>query len=403
MRKNVKADRDGSGFKNNIEAFFEKLNKKAVVALTLVVAFVFTFLLNSIGVIPLDALFTRARVSVSGNAERFPLDVDTESTLVIDNLGDSIIILTTENVMVFSANGKQLVNQPHVYAKPGVSLNGERAVVFDRGGKGYMLINKDEIVYEGTADNNLLSAEYGEDGNYALGTKGSGATSTLTVYNKKHKVVFQWNCAHEYIASITLADNGRYAGVAVIGAENGQVFTTVHYFGFDYKDTLNTQKIVGVAPLSLEHTKFNELTLITDKGVYLINRKSDTYQTASSYYSSEFNSCDFADNNKYVVALAKYGSENVFELNVFSKSGKLSTTISADFEIKGVRMSNKYIFALGTNKIMVYNLRGKNVSEIAFKGEAYNLIPTDDFIFIYSLDKINRCFSYGDATIELGA
>lgn len=401
MKKNVKPNHNGGDFKQKLEDFFEKVNKKTIIVITLTVAFLFTFLLNSIGVIPIDALLVRARVSVLGNSERFPLAVDTESTLVMDNLGDNIIILTTENVMVFSANGKQLINQPHVYAKPGVSLNGDRAVIFDRGGKGYMLIHKDEIAYEGTADKAILAAEYGENGNYALGTKGSGATSTLTVFNKKHKVIFQWNCAKEYIASVALSDNGRYAGVAVVGAENGEVFTTIHYFGFDYKDTLNTQKILGVAPLSLEYTKFNELTLITDKGVYLVNRKADAYETVASYYSSELNSCDFADNNKYIVALAKYGSENVFELNVFSKSGKISTIIAADFEIKSVRMSNKYIFALGANKIMVYNLRGKNVSEITFKGEAYSIIPTDDFVFIYSLDKINRSYSYGDAAIDL--
>ncbi len=401
MKKKVNAERGDS--RVNLDLLFERVNKKTIIVFTLFIAFLFTYLLNSIGVIPIDALLVRAKTSISGNSERFPIAVDTESTLAINNLGDSIIILTTENVMVFSPNGKQLINQPHIYAKPGISLNGERAVVFDRGGKGFMLINKDELVYEGTAEKTILSAEYGEDGNYALGTKGSGATSTLTVYNKKHKVEFQWNCAHEYIASIALSDNGRYAGVAVIGAENGEVFTTVHYFGFDYKDTLNTQKISGVAPLNMEFTKFNEMTLISDKGVYLINRKADKYEILSTYYSSEFNSCDFAKNNKYVVALAKYGSENVFELNVFSKSGKVTTTISADFEIKSVCMSDKYIFALGTNKIMVYNLRGKNVSEITFKGEAYALIPTDDFVFIYSLDKINRCFSYGDTAIELGA
>ncbi len=401
MKRKVKAERGGS--RVNLGLLFERVNKKTIIALTLVIAFVFTYLLNSIGVIPIDALLVRAKTSISGNSERFPIAVDTESTLAIDNLGDSIFILTTENVMVFSPNGKQLINQPHVYAKPGISLNGERAVVFDRGGKGFMLIDKDEIVYEGTAEKTILSAEYGKDGNYALGTKGSGATSTLTVYNKKHKVEFQWNCAHEYISFIALSDSGRYAGVAVIGAENGEVFTTIHYFGFDYKETLNTQKISGVAPLNMEFTTFNELTLISDRGVFLINRKADKYETVSAYYSSEFNSCDFAQNNKYVVTLAKYGSENVFEMDVFSKSGKVITTISADFEIESVCMSDKYIFALGTNKIMVYNLRGKNVSEITFKGEAYSLIPTDDFIFIYSLDKINRCFSYGDTAIEIGA
>ncbi len=381
----------------------EKGKAKAVISITLVALFVFTFILTSVGIIPLDAILLRAKVSVSGSADRFPVAVNTESVLVTDIAEDNILILTTENVMVYSPNGKQLLNHPHIYAKPGVSVNGENVVVFDRGGKGFVLIKGDEIINEGTADNIILTAEYGKNGNYALATQGAGATSTLSVYDKMNKPVFQWNCAHEHIVSVALSDNGRYAGVAVVGAENGQLFTNIQYFGFDYKEPLNTQKISDVTPLSIEFTKFNMLTLLTDKGVYTVERKADKFKTVSGYYSSEFNSCDFSENGSYIVTLAKYGSENVFEINLYSKSGKLQETISADFELKSTRMSNKYIFALGENKIMVYNLRGVNVSEITYKGEAFSLLPTDDFVFVSSLDKITRCFSYGDSTVDLSA
>ena len=401
----VKLTELNTGYKGEkrVSRFSEKNRAKTVIAVALIAAFIFTFVLSSVGIIPAKALFLRAKVGISGNGERFPLSVNTESTLVADVAGDNIIILTTENVLIYSPNGKQLFNQPHIYAKPGISINGERVVVFDRSGKSFMLINKDKLIYEGEAENTILCAEYGCDGNYALGTQGNGATSTLNVYDKLNKNIFQWNCAHEHIVSIALSDNGRYAGVAVLGAENGELFTTVQYFGFDYKETLNTQKISGVTPLDMEFTKFNMLTLLTDKGVYTIERKADAYESVASFYSSEFNSCDFSDNGKYIVTLAKYGSENVFEINLFSKSGKIKETISVDFEIKSTRMSDNYIFALGETKIMVYNLRGTNVSEINYKGEVLMLLPTDDFVFITSLNKITRCFTYGDATIELSA
>lgn len=394
-----------SGYKGEkrVSRTTAKGKSKAIIALTLVFVFVFTFVLSSVGIIPIDALLLRAKVSVTGNGDRFPLSVSTDSALYTDVLGENLIIVTTETVVVYSYNGKQLCNQPHNFAKPGLSVNEGRAVVFDRGGKGFYLFDDEKMTYEGTAENIIISAEYGKDGNYALATKTTGATSALVVYDKHNKVIFQWNCAHENIVSITLSDNGRYAGVAVLGAENGEIITTVKYFGFDYKEALNTQKIVGVSPFDIDFTKLNSITLLTDKGVFLVDRKAEKYETITTYYSTEFNSCDFSDNGKYIVTLAKYGSENVFEIALFSKSGKLKSTISVDFELKSTRISDKYIFALGENKIMVYNLSGANVSEIKFKGEAYSLLPTDDFIFVTSLDKITRCFSYGDATMELNA
>ena len=102
-----------------------------------------------------------------------------------------------------------------------------------------------------------------------------------------------------------------------------------------------------------------------------------------------------------MVAVAKYGSQNVFEILVYKPDGSLKTTISADYQIRNVMMSEKYIFALTEDKIIVYSLSGREVSEITFKGEASGILPTDDFVFVESLDKISRTFAYGDSSIEL--
>lgn len=392
-----------SGYRGEkrISRLSQENRSKAIIALTLVCAFLFVFLLSTIGIIPLDAVFLRAKVGVTGNDQRFPLVISTDSTLDMEIIGESIILLTTENVAVYSPNGRMTYSQPHVFAKPAISVDDDRAVIFDRSGKGFMLVNEDEVVYEGYADNTIITAEYGEKGFYALGTKSDGATSSFTVYNKRNDVVFQWNCAYEYVVSIALSDNGRYAGVAVLGAENGEIFTTIQYFGLEYKEPLNTQKIVGASPFELEFTGYNRLALLTDSGAYIIERKADKYKKVIDYYSTEFNSCDMSTEGNFIVSLAKYGSKNDFRINLFKPNGKLKKEISVSDEIITTCISDKYIFVLSEENIRVYSYGGREVSKIDLKGEAYTIFSTDDFIFISSLDKITRCFSFGDDAIEL--
>lgn len=392
-----------SGYRGEkrVSRLSQENRSKAIIALTLVCAFLFVFLLSTIGIIPLDAVFLRAKVGVTGNDQRFPLVISTDSTLDMEIIGESIILLTTENVAVYSPNGRMTYSQPHVFAKPAISVDDDRAVIFDRSGKGFMLVNEDEVVYEGYADNTIITAEYGEKGFYALGTKSDGATSSFTVYNKRNDVVFKWNCAYEYVVSIALSDNGRYAGVAVLGAENGEIFTTIQYFGLEYKEPLNTQKIVGASPFELEFTGYNRLALLTDSGAYIIERKADKYKKVIDYYSTEFNSCDMSTEGNFIVSLAKYGSKNDFRINLFKPNGKLKKEISVSDEIITTCISDKYIFVLSEENIRVYSYGGREVSKIDFKGEAYTIFSTDDFIFISSLDKITRCFSFGDDTIEL--
>jgi hypothetical protein len=104
---------------------------------------------------------------------------------------------------------------------------------------------------------------------------------------------------------------------------------------------------------------------------------------------------------KYIITLAKYGSENVFDISLYSPKGDVKESISVDFELKTAYLTGKYIVALAENRVVVYNLNGRMVSDIEIKGEALELLPTDDFIFVSSLDKLTRCFTYGDATVTL--
>ena len=386
---------------NRVARFSKKTQSKMIIAGVLVAVFLFVYLLSSVGILPFDAISARASAFVKGDSENFPVTVNTDSTVNVASMGDSIVVLTTENFSVYSQSGKLRYSQPHNYASPTLSVNGDKAVVFDRGYRSYMLINEKKVVLTAEAPNALICAEYGSSGNYALGTMGEDSTSKLTVYSATNKVEFQWNCAYEHIVSIALAPNGKFTGVAVVGADNGELFTTVKYFGVDYQEPLNSQTIIGAAAFDLQFTKVNTLTLFADTGVFKVTKKAEQYEAVTSYYSSEFNSFDCASNGKYVVALAKYGSANNFALSVYSPNGKEKASILVDCVVKSVTMSDKYIFALAENDIIVYNLSGREISRISIKGDARSIIPTDKYVFINSLDKLSRCFSYGNTTVEL--
>lgn len=399
----VKLTELNSGFTgySKVSRFSEKTRGKMIIAGILVAVFIFVYILSSVGIIPFDALSSRLSSFVLQDSDNFPIIVNTDSTNNIAIIGDNILILTTENFSVYSQSGKLVYTQPHSFASPAISVNGDKGVVFDRGYKSYMLVNEKKVVYTGEASNPIICAEYGESGNYALGTYGEDSTSKLTVYSATNKVKFQWNCAYEHIVSIALAPNGRFAGVAVVGAENGEIFTCVKYFGFDYSEPVNSQTISGASAFDLEFTAVNTLTLFSDTGIFKISKKSENYETIKEYYSSEFTAFDCADNGRYIVALAKYGSANDFSVSVYSPNGKEKANISVDCSIKSVTMSDKYIFALAENTIMVYNLDGKEISRIDIKGDARSILATDKYIYVYSLDKITRCYSYGNSVIEL--
>ncbi len=402
MKLRLKELNTGYSIEKSVSRLSPKQKAISTIALALVGVFLVTFIFSAVGILPLDAISARISTGLFGGGKNYPFSIESDDVVNMGVIGDSFLILTDKTVSVYDTNGNLAFSEKHTFSRPAFSVNENRAVVFDRNGTGYILITDKQKISSGNTAGVIITAEYGKNGNYAFSLRGDKSTSVLAVFDKQGEVRFQWNCAYEHIASITLSDDGKFAGVATLNAENGAIYSTVHFFGFEYSSALNTQKLTDIAVLDLKFSNSTTLTVFSDSGVYQIKKNGDEYKEVAKYFSSEFIS--FASNNKgsYAVCLAKYGSTNVFEISVFSQSGKLKECISLDYKVTSMSMSNKYIFALAENCIMVYNLNGRKVGEITIVGKLYGVYPTDKYCFIHSLGSVSRCYSFGNSELELG-
>lgn len=392
----------GLVFEKRVLNLSPKQKAISIIAITLVAVFLITYLASAFGLLPFSAIAARISTGIFGGGRNYPFTVNSEEVVNMNIIGDDLLILTDKAVLVYDSDGNLKYTEKHTFSRPAFSINDDRAVVFDRNGTGYMLITDRGKISSGNTAGVIITAEYGKNGNYAFSLRGEESTSVLAVFDKSGEVRFQWNCAYEHIASITLSNDGKFAGVATLNAENGAMYTMVHYFGFEYKSAINSQKLPDTTAIDLVFTSSSTLTLFADTGIYQIKKNSDEYETVKKYFGSEFSSVCVNTDGKYALCLAKYGSANVYEISVFSKSGKEKTVISLDYTVKSMAMSNDYVFALAENCIMVYNFRGRNVGKINITGKLYGLYPTDKYTYIHSLGSVSRCYSFGNSDLEIG-
>ena len=389
-----------------LEKRVSKLSKEqraiSIIALTLVGVFLITFLFSAIGILPFDAIAARVSTVLFGGGKNYPVAVESDTVINMGIIGDNVLLLTDKMIVVYDTNGNIVFSEKHSFSRPAFTINNNKGVVFDRNGTGYILITEKGKVSSGNTAGVIITAEYGSNGNYGFAIRGDKSTSILAVFDKSGEVRFQWNCAFEHIADITLSDDGKFAGVATLNAENGAIYTVVHFFGFEYSSALNTQKIVDVTALDLKFTSGSTLTLFGDTGIYQIKKNGDELKEVTKYFASEFVSVDTNLKGNYALCLAKFGSANVFEISVYSAYGKLKKTIPLDYKVQSMTMSEKYIFALAENSIMVYNLKGRKVGTIEIKGKLYGVYPTDKYCYVHSLGSVSRCYSFGNSTLELG-
>lgn len=402
MKIRLKELNTGYALEKRVSKLSPKQRAISIIALTLVGVFLITFLFSAIGILPFDAIAARVSTGLFGGGKNYPVAVESDTVINMGIIGDNVLLLTDKNIFVYDSNGNIVFTEKHTFSRPAFKINENRGVVFDRNGTGYILLTEKGKVSSGNTAGVIITAEYGSNGNYGFAIRGDKSTSVLAVFDKSGEVRFQWNCAFEHIAAITLSDDGKFAGVATLNAENGAIYTVVHFFGFEYSSALNTQKIVDVTALDLKFTSGSTLTLFGDKGIYQIKKNGDDINEVAKYFASEFVSVDSNLKGNYAVCLAKFGSANVFEISVYSAYGKLKKTISLDYNVQSMTMSEKYIFALAENSIMVYNLKGRKVGTIEIKGKLYGVYPTDKYCYVHSLGNVSRCYSFGNSELELG-
>ncbi len=402
MKIKLKELNTGYALEKRVSKLSPKQRAISIIALTLVGVFLVTFLFSAIGILPFDAIAARVSTTLFGGGKNYPVAVESDTVINMGIIGDNVLLLTDKNVVVYDSNGNIVFTEKHTFSRPAFTINENKGVVFDRNGTGYILITEKGKVSSGNTAGVIITAEYGSSGNYGFAIRGDKSTSVLAVFDKSGEVRFQWNCAFEHIAAITLSEDGKFAGVATLNAENGAIYTVVHFFGFEYSSALNTQKVPDVTALGLKFTSGSTLTLFGDKGIYQVKKNGDELEEVTKYFASEFVAIDTNNKGNYAVCLAKFGSANVYEISVYSAYGKLKKTISLDYNVQSMTMSEKYIFALAENSIMVYNLKGRKVGTIEIKGKLYGVYPTDKYCYVHSLGSVSKCYSFGNSVLELG-
>lgn len=329
----------------------------------------------------------------SGNGFPYPLSGISASELL--GAGSDLVLIDDSGVRVIDSTAKEISNIEHSFDHPIAESSGGRILLYDIGAKQFRIQSKTRALFEKQTDYIILTASLGRDGSCAVATRADGAESMLTVYDKNHKEAFRWACAKEHIVSCDVSDNGKKYAVAVLGVDNGSVYSKVYVFeknstepyaSFEYKDSALTQvKFLDDDRLLIFG---NNVCEIID-GKTVANKIDVSVNTPSRLFVSE--------NNTAVLVLSKYSSTTQKIVKVYSKSGQEMFSAEVTGIVKSVSTDGKYTAVLTDSQVCIYNMKGEMTGKaeltsdpigVAVYGK-HTYVFESEGIFEYSSDQIN--------------
>ena len=383
--------------KLNINLKPESFNKLIKVIITALAVFaVLFFAANKFGNVTFSSVGDYFNGLFSGvkKGDGYPYYFENVSPSDVAKINTDLLVIGEENYYVLDSTARKINNVSHAFSQPLADSSNGRAIIFDVGSYSYSIISKTKVFHDGQMQQKILTGCVGSDGTYAIATRGATSTSQLTVFNSSHQEIFKWDCSKENIVSIDISDNGKRAAISVIGAENGELYSKVIVFGFEYNEPLKEMPFGSQIVSKVEYVSGYKLLVSGEKVLSFIDSKYNrndidlTLNTLSRIYTGE--------NNMTAVVLSKYGSSSSKILKVYNKNGKELFSNDLNFAIRAVSCEGSYISVLTDNQLLNYNKRGKNVGVTEISSDGVDCFTDGNMTYVLTTSSIDCCKTFGE-------
>lgn len=303
-----------------------------------------------------------------GAGEGYPYQIKSDNVKNVEMINSNMVLLLKDKTMMLTSTAKEITPVNHSYANPVMKNKGSKIIVYDLDSGNFRVQSGSEIIKEYENDTDIMAAAIGKRGNYAVGTYGIDVQSVLTVYGKNHKEQFVWKFKSERIIDIDLSDNGKFAAVATVSSNNGDINSKLYVFNFNSSEYVSCFEYNGTTLVKVNYISGTNIIALGNNLRSYITGNTQR-QDDQSFGSDELHNYYVTDGGRSALVLSKYGSSALSSLNVYSNKNNAEFTVSFDKEMKWVDCDDRYTAVLFDNEVRTFNKKGEQVGSIAFSGE----------------------------------
>lgn len=325
--------------------------KKALIFIVLILCATYgiSYLMYENGPQDVDS-FLSSLFSGKGSGPGYPVDYPGGELKKMFSLNGTLGILNDTNLYLYNVGGKQTGNIQHKYVTPHVVSSGRYLLLFDRGSTGYSLYDKEKLVRETSADNQIYTACLNEKGSYAIACAGEYHQSEVRVYNHMGQETFVWKSAEKTVTTLSLSEDGSILLIGCLYARGGELISDV--------EILNTSKEEPLAEIELAGELILEVEKIGDRYYGLTDQKLFSFDSKGTVTGKveflEYPLCAYDFNGEYITLITgDYQHDRYYNLSTYDLSLKEMGSMVMEEQLAAVKSDSYGVYVLGSNHLKV--------------------------------------------------
>ena len=337
-----------------------KKNQRLVLIILAIILVALLFIINAAMPIGTVEYFQNGYAKLGGGS--YPIHVSGDEIAAFINTQNNATMIMTDTVIeAFNYKGNQIFLRPHGYLNPAFDLSVSRYVAFDRGATAYEIGNMNEMINKGNMENAIYTAAIGRNGITAFSTASPEYNSSLLVFDKNMKNIFNWYSAEGTITALEVSDSGKQVAVATTTAQNGQFYSKLYIFGVKQQDPIASVELAGSAVISIERVSKKSFAVVCNDGTMMYNwsgaelmaKRGDVLPVTTK----------IAEEQLLVVDKASDGSAE-YNIRLYDKNGAVLSDFRYTGALKDAAIGRKCIHLLTDSKIEVFTFGGNSVAQI---------------------------------------
>ncbi len=316
----------------------------------------------------------------------FPIKVEGGMGYQLMSMDNAFALLDDSQFHVYSTEGKIMTEKQHTYANPILCVSGNKALIYDEGGREFSLESKYKTVYSRTAEDVIYLATLSSSDYAAVVTRSDKFLAMLKIYDQNGKDFFTYYSYDSRIINVTFNSQSTGCVVTVLTAEGGRLMSKLIRFDFTDKDPKWESTAVPTLALDVRFTG-DGIVMIGDTMTACFN----TDGVLMSQYTYENPITDYDANGAMTAIITENSdlrrTEMITFIGIDCNSPKV---IVLDDNSKRVFTDGKSAYILDSAGIDVYDSLGVHIAETRLEDDYDDLCKIGKYIFLLGYDSINR-------------
>lgn len=373
--------------KKTLKKIFSVLKIPIVILVVVAALFLSARLLGNVAVSNItDGIRNIKTLFSDGGGYPYPIEAFGYGKTV--DLGGKPMIIYDGSCVNLSSSAGKVFEMPLTYANSKAVTKNGRALIFSNSSNSVILRSRTEQLGTVSESGPIVAAALAKNGSIATSHATDEYQSVLNVYNSRFKKIFEWDCAQERIADISLSSNGKKIAALAIGAENAEIYTRILIFSAGSDEPVADVKYSGTLFLKVVYTDSNRVIAVGDNRTVVLGK--DGTQLDELIYSEDSISAVCSDGSgNTVVCYEEFGGSKSGIVR-FSKSGKRTCSFSFDGVPECMDADGGKIALVSGKEIIVYSSTGKEQRRIETENSVSEIICCSGSFYTVESGEIHK-------------